>query len=263
MKGDFIIKMAYDIFGNIAILKGEGKTKKEKIIEAKELIKKPGVTTVLEKATNVHGRLRTIKTKYLLGKKTLVAEHKENGCVFHFNVETCYFSPRLANERQRISEKINMDDKVLVMFAGVGVYPIVIYKYKKPSRIVGVEIGKECCRYFKENLALNKMPPGKIEIIQGDVKKKINSKLGKFDVVIMARPNLKESFLKYGLNACRKGTSLFYYGFCRDDEIKDMVIELIKEANQLKRKIKMINVIHACEIAPYKHRYRFEFEVMN
>ncbi len=255
--------MAYDIFGNIAILKGEGKTKKEKITEAKKLLSKPGVSTVLEKATNVRGRLRTIKTKYLLGKRTLIAEHKENMCVFHFNVETCYFSPRLANERQRISEKINMNDKVLVMFAGVGVYPIVIYKYKKPLKIVCVEIGKECCKYFKENLLLNRIPPGKIEVIAGDVKKKINSRLGKFDVVIMARPNLKESFLKYGLYACKKGTRLFYYGFCNDDEIKGLVKELIDEARRLKRKIKMIDVIHACEIAPYKHRYRIEFRVMN
>ena len=182
--------MAYDILGNIAVLKGEGKTRKEIFKEAEELLEKPGISTVLEKATNVKGRLRTIKTKYLLGKKTLIAEHKENMSVFHFNVESCYFSPRLANERQRISEKIGMSDRVLVMFAGVGVYPIVIYKYKKPLKIVGVELGRECCRYFKENLALNRIPAGKIEIIQGDVKKKVNASLGKFDVVIMARPNL-------------------------------------------------------------------------
>jgi tRNA G37 N-methylase Trm5 len=39
------------------------------------------------------------------------------------------------------------------MFAGIGVYPIVIYKYKRPMKIVGIELGRECCKYFKENLA--------------------------------------------------------------------------------------------------------------
>jgi len=252
----------YDLLGNIAILKGEGKTRKEKILQARELLIKPGIKTVLEKATNVKGRLRTIKTKHLLGKKTLIALLKENGCTFKFNVESCYFSPRLSNERQLIASKIKRKDKVLVMFAGVGVYPIVIYHYSKPGKIVGVEIGKECCKYFKENLIINKIPINKIEIIQGDVKKKVNKQLGKFDVVIMARPNLEESFLKWGLIASKRGTRLFYYGFCKDDLVNEMINSLEKEAKKLKRKIKIINILQAGEIAPFKHRYRVEFKVL-
>ncbi len=252
---------SYDILGNIAIIKGEGKTKKEKLEQAKKLLSMPRIKTVLEKATNVKGRLRTIKTKFIAGEKSLIAEHKENNCVFKFNVETCYFSPRLANERQLIASKIKSSDRVLVMFAGVGVYPIVIYKYARPIFVAGVEIGKECCRYFKENLKLNKIPENRIKIIQGDVKKKIDSKLGFFDVVIMARPNLKESFLKYGLRASKKGTRLFYYGFCKDDKIKKMADDLQKEAKKLKRNIKIKNIVPAVEIAPYKHRYRIEIEV--
>lgn len=253
----------YDILGNIAIMKGEGKTKKEKLISAKELLKKPGIVTVLEKATNVKGRLRTIKTKHLAGEKNLIAFHKENSCLFKFNVETCYFSPRLSNERQTIAGKIKSNEKVLVMFAGVGVYPVVIYKYSKPKKIVGVELGKECCKFFKENLKLNKIPDDTIDVIQGDVKKKVDKKLGKFDVVIMARPNLKDSFLKYGLIASKKGTRLFYYGFCKDTDINELIDELIKEASLLKRKIKLIEKNQAGEIAPYKHRFRIEFKVMN
>jgi tRNA (guanine37-N1)-methyltransferase len=251
----------YDILGNIAIIKAEKKTEEEKLKEAQELLKKANVKTVLQRITNVHGRLRTIKTKYILGKRTLIAEHKENACKFRFNVETCYFSPRLSNERQLIANKIKSKDRVLVMFAGVGVYPIVIYKYSKPKGITGIEIGKECCKYFKENLRLNNIPLDKIKIIQGDVKKKINSKLGKFDVVIMARPNLKETFLKYGLMACKKSTRLFYYGFCKDDEIQTMIKELEDEAKKLKRKIKIEKITPAGEIAPYKHRYRIEIKV--
>lgn len=156
------------------------------------------------------------------------------------------------------------------MFAGVGVYPIVICKYSNPGRIVGVEIGKECCKYFQENLILNKMI-NKIKIIQGDVKKKIrkgglivkgNLVPLQFDVVVMSRPNLKESFLKQGLLASKKGTKIFYYGFCNEDEKDKMAEDLIKESNELKRKIKIIKVAKAGEIAPYKFRYRFEIKVL-
>ncbi len=251
---------SYDILGNIAIIKGEGKSKAQKLKQAKELLKRPGVKTILEKIGKVSGRLRTINVKHIAGEKNLIAKHRENGCVFKFNVEACYFSGRLSNERKEIASKIKKKDKVLVMFAGVGVYPIVIYKSVKPEKIIGVEIGKDCCKYFKENLKLNKIPVGKIEIIQGDVKKKMPKK--KFDVVIMARPNLKESFLEQGLSVCRRGAKIYYYGFCNVDEKKKMIDEIKEEAVRLKRKIKIIKIIKAGEIAPYKFRYRVEIKVL-
>ena len=74
--------MTYDIIGNIAILKGEDKTRKQKLKEARALLRKPHIRTVLEKSTNVKGRLRTIKTKYILGEKTLIAECRENNSIF-------------------------------------------------------------------------------------------------------------------------------------------------------------------------------------
>jgi tRNA (guanine37-N1)-methyltransferase len=252
----------YDIMGNIAVIKSEGKTKKQKLVQAKELLKRPNIKTVLEKATNVKGRLRTIKTKHLAGEKNTTAIHKENNSIFKFDVETCYFSPRLSHERKVIAEKIKMKDYVLVMFAGVGVYPIVIYKIAKPKQIVGIEIGRDCCKYFKENLKQNKIPEDKIKIIQGDVKKKITKDLGKFDVVIMARPNLKDTFLKQGLLASKKGTRLFYYGFCKNDEIDQLVANLQEEAESNRRKLKVKEVVRAGDIAPYKYRYRIEFKVI-
>jgi len=257
--------VGYDFLGNIAIIKGEEegrkKSRDEKLKEAKKILENPYIKSVLEKVGNVHGRLRTINIKHVLGKRNLVAISKENNCVFKFNVKTCYFSSRLSSERKAIAEKINKKHKVLVMFAGVGAYPIVIYKLSKPKKIMGVELGKDCCRYFQENLKLNKML-GKIEIIQGDVKKKVNSGFGKFDVVVMARPNLKESFLKQGLLASKRGTRIFYYGFCNIDEKDKMIENLIKEARKLKRKIKIVEVKKAGDIAPYKYRYRVEIKVL-
>ncbi|MDD5193344.1 MAG: hypothetical protein PHF67_02040 [Candidatus Nanoarchaeia archaeon] len=252
----------YDILGNIAIIKGEGKTNEEKLKQAEELLGKPSIKTVLERASNVKGRLRTIKTKFLAGTKNLIAMHKENNCVFKFNVETCYFSPRLSNERKLIAEKIRKTDKVLVMFAGVGAFPIVIYKYKKPKKIIGIEIGKDCCKYFNENLRLNKISPYDVEVIQGDVKKKVTKKLGKFEVIIMARPNLKETFLKYGLIASKKGTRIFYHGFCRKDELEELKGQLIEEAKKQKRKIEIEDIVPIGEIAPFKNRWRIEIKVL-
>ena len=253
----------YDLLGNIAILRAEDKTKKQKLELAKKLLERPITKTVVEKIGDVKGRLRTIDTKHIAGEKNLIAEIKENDCRFKFNVEDCYFSPRLSNERLLIAEKIKVKDRVLVMFAGVGVYPIVIYKKSKPKEIVSVELGKECCKWAKENLKLNKIPEGKIKIIQGDVKKKVNVGLGKFDVILMPRPNLKDSFLESALKVSRKGTMIYYNGFCNVDEIKGLVDNLVEECKGLGRKIKIVNVLKAGDIAPYKFRYRVEIKVMD
>lgn len=258
--------VGYDLLGNIAIIKGESngkrKSQAQKMREAKKLLKIPIIKTVLEKAGNVKGRLRTINVKHITGEKNTIATHKENACVFKFDVNTCYFSSRLSGERKIVAEKIKKKDKVLVMFAGVGVYPIIINKYRRPARIVSVELGRDCKKYALENLRLNRME-GEIEIIQGDVKRKVNKKeLGLFDVVVMARPNLKESFLKYGLSVCKKGSRIFYNGFCHKDGKKKMVDDLKKEAEDLGRKIKIMRVSEAGDIAPYKYRYRVEIRVL-
>jgi tRNA (guanine37-N1)-methyltransferase len=167
----------------------------------------------------------------------------------------------LSNERLEIAKRIKKKDSVLVMFAGVGVYPIVIYKNKKCRKVVGVELGRECCKYFEENLKLNKII-GKVKIIQGDVKRKVSSKLGKFDVVVMARPNLKESFLKEGFSVCKKGSLLVYYGFGHEDELDGIIGEIKKEAKENRKRIKILRKVKAGDIAPYKFRYRIEIKIL-
>lgn len=251
---------SYDILGNIAIIKGEGKTKKQNLEQAKKLLKQGNIRTVLEKAGNVKGRLRTIKPKYVAGEKNFIADYKENSCRFKFDVSSCYFSPRLSNDRKQVALKIKKKDNVLVMFSGVGVYPIVINHYSNPSKIVGIELGRDCYRWAKENLRLNQMQD-KIEIIQGDVKRKIDKGLGKFSVIMMARPNLKDSFLEYALKASKKGTRIFYHLFCRDEDLKEEVDKLVDEAKELGRKIKIQKKVFAGDIAPYKHRYRIDIVV--
>jgi len=253
----------YDLLGNISVIRAEDMNKKEKLVLAKKLLERPSAKTVVEKVGDVKGRLRTIDTKHVLGEKNLIVELKENDCRFKFNVEDCYFSPRLSHERGLIAEKIKSKDRVLVMFAGMGVYPIVVYKKNKPKEIVSVELGKECCKWAKENLKLNKIPEGKIEVIQGDVKKKVISEMGKFDVILMPRPNLEDSFIESALKVSKKGTMIYYNGFCNVDGIDELVENLVEEAKNLGRKIKIINVLKAGDIAPYKFRYRIEMKVMN
>jgi len=108
------IPRAFDGFGNIAVVKfDKGAKIKDKRRFANKLMKDhKSITTVLEKTGKFKGRLRKQQTKHLAGEKTKEALYRENNCVFRFNIDKTYFSPRLSNERKEISQKIKKGDGV-------------------------------------------------------------------------------------------------------------------------------------------------------
>ena len=244
--------MAYDIIGNIAILKEADKKLAKKILRERKQVK-----SVYVKADKVKGRLRTIKTRWLAGEKNKEALYVESGCKFKFNIEKCYFSSRLAGERAEIAGKIKKDDNVLVLFGGVAPCAIVIAKLSG-AKVVSVELGRACCRYANENVLINKLSDN-VEIIQGDVKKlgKLIKK-EKFDVIVMPRPQVKESFLE-GITAfVKKGTRIYYYDFGRQEDLGGILSKIKKD---FKKKYKIMRIKRAGEIAPYKFRFRVDLVV--
>lgn len=258
-----MIHRSFNILGSIAIVNFPFDTKlnvKKKF--AQNLLKKnSAIKTVLEKSGQFKGRLRKMQTKHLAGEKNKEVLYKENSCVFRFNIDTTYFSPRLSNERKEIASKIKKNDKVLVMFAGVAPLPIVIAKNSKAKKVVSNEINREANKYAKLNIELNKVK-NKVELLPGDIKRVADKIKNKFDVIAMPRPQLKETFLKQAFKLSKKGTKIFYYDFCAVTE-KDSIIEKIKkEAQSARKKIKVLRVKHAGEIAPYKIRLRVDFQVV-
>ncbi|MFH1310977.1 MAG: hypothetical protein ABIH65_01070 [Nanoarchaeota archaeon] len=253
---------AFDILGNIALVKFDRKTsiKEKKKFAGKIMKNNKSITTVLEKTHKFHGRLRKQQTKYITGKKTKEVLYKENECVFRFNLDNVYFSSRLSNERKEIASLIKKGN-VLVMFAGVAPYSIVIAKNSKADKVFSNEINKEANKYAQLNIELNKVK-NKVTLLNGDIKKIAKKLKEKFDYIVMPRPQLKESFLKEAFMLGKRGTIIYYYDFCKDSET-DLVINNIKyQAKKYKKKIKILKVKKAGEIAPYRFRIRVDFEVL-
>lgn len=275
----------YDVFGNIVVMKfsKDVKAKDKKKLAEKFLKENKPVTTVLEKTGKFKGRLRKMQTRYIVGEKTKEALYKENGCVFRFNIDTTYFSPRLGNERKEIAGKIKKGDVVLVMFAGVSPFPIVIAKNSKAKSVYSNEINREANKYAKLNIELNKVKD-KVALMPGDIKRnvgweyfhptKFKIKDGKkvavrgrwlkqkFDVIVMPRPRLKDSFLREAFMLSKKKTRIYYYDFCKQEETKKIVDGIKSEAKKYGKKIKILRVRSAGEIAPYKIRVRVDFRVL-
>lgn len=250
----------YDIIGNIAIIKPELGGKKQLTKQVKELLKESNIKSVYEKKDKFKGRLRKIKLEYIAGEKSTIARYKENGCVFKLDVSSCYFSPRLSNDRLETAKKIKKNQNVLCLFSGVAPYPIVISKIANPKKIITIEISRECNKYAIENIKMNKCK--NVILIKGDVKKIIPRLHEKFDFVVMTRPNLKDNFIKEALIASKKGTKIYFHGFAHESRIEELKKQLIREAEENKRKIKIIKCKKIGDIAPYKSRYGLDIIVV-
>lgn len=83
-----------------------------------------------------------------------------------------------------------------------------------------------------------------------------------FDVIVMPRPQLKDTFLDAVFPFCKKGTRIFYYDFCKIEEIEHIVANIKEEARRANKKIRILKVKKAGEIAPYKIRVRVDFKVL-
>ncbi len=258
------INKGHDIIGNIAIVKfGRDTKESEKKKFASDFLKKnENVITVLEKTGKFKGRLRTQRTKYLAGEKNKEVLYKENGCIFRLNVDSCYFSPRLASERKEIAEQVMKGENILVLFGGVAPYAIVIAKLGKASRIVSVELGRECNKYAEMNIRLNKVQD-RIKLIQGDARKKLKLIRDKFDRIIMARPNLKDNFLDAAFPKIKKGGIMHYYGFYSEDDIGRLKELILDEALKVRKKIRILRFKKAGEIGVRRYRYRVDIKILN
>jgi tRNA (guanine37-N1)-methyltransferase len=257
---------AFDVLGNVAIVNFPSEMKKpEKIKFAKKILKEnKSIKTVLEKSGKFKGRLRKQETTFLVGEKNKEVLYRENGCVFRFDVDETYFSPRLSNERKEVSRLIKKGEIVLVMCAGVAPYPIVIAKNSSAKKIYSNEINRKANIYARLNIERNKVKD-LVELAPGNIKKvapRFKEKGLKFDVIVMARPQLKDSFLDEAFMVSKKGTRVFYYDFCLEKDINSK-IEMVKEgAKKNKVKIKISKVKKAGDIGPYKFRIRIDFKVL-
>ena len=230
-----------------------------KKIVAWRLLKDGKINVVLEKKGIISGELRKTTLKHLAGEKRTDTMHNENGCKFYMDVAETYFSPRLSNERRMMCEEISNNLKngkrVLVMFAGVAPFPIVLARMlkskKKKAQIISSELNKLASEYAEKNVRLNKLEDY-IKVIEGDSRK---LKEEKFDVILMPRPNLEETFLDAALKFSKKGTRIYYHGFGTEEKVFD---EIKKDAG---KKIGKIKIRKAGDIAPRKWRWLAEFEV--
>ncbi len=226
----------YDAFGNIAVISlPDSFSDKEKDIAKVILNSNKNLTTVLKKAGPVKGVYRVRPVKYLLGKRTYMAEYKENGCRFVFDVRKVFFSTRLAYERNRISDLVSPGESVMVPFAGVGPFAIEIAKKHPDAYVMALELNKYGVYYMKRNIKINKVT--NVDAVLGDFHEASKGYRLMFDRIIMPLPKSSTLFLDDAVAVAKSTAIIHLYAFYDKDKISDLKDEIVKHGKMNRYKV--------------------------
>lgn len=252
-----ILPSAFDLIGDIAVLEIPEKLLKRKRIIANALLKTfSNIKVVAAKTSPVSTEFRVRGIRIIAGEKRTVTVHKEYGCLYRLDVASAYFSPRLGAERMRVAGQVKGGERVLVMFAGVGPYAILIAKLRNPREVVAVELNPRAAGFMEENARLNKV---NINVIQGDVRSVVPN-LGKFDRIVMPLPKDAGYFLDITLPALNKNGVVHLYDFA---ETPTKAAAKVSEICQgLGYKIKILDSVFCGSYSPKISRICVDFKVI-
>ena len=195
---------SFDTVGDIAITKLPDSSNETAKAIAREILDcNKGIKTVLAQSSKVSGDYRLRKLTYIDGEEKTRTTHKEHGCIFVVDVQTCYFSPRLSGERLRIAELVQPGETVVNMFAGVGCFSILIAEKEISARVFSIDINPEAFEFMQENIRLNRMI-GRVLPLLGDAKEIVKTQLsGIADRVLMLLPEKAFEYLPSAVSALK------------------------------------------------------------
>jgi len=260
------IPSSYDIIGSrkkaVAIVEiPEDLQKKEKEIANQILARHKNVKSVLKKVSERKGVYRKRKYKLLAGDPDTEVIHKEHYCRFKLDLKLVYFSSREGTERLRIANQVKPKETVMLMFAGIGVYAIIISKKQpKVDKIVSVEINSHAYEYMKENIRLNRLSDEIIPIL-GDVKLKCRDWYGKCDRVIMPLPHEAWKFLDIAFKCLKPRGVIHMYIIDREENVEKKVKStIVKFSKRIKKKTKY-KIKKVLPYAPRTYKYCIDIKL--
>ncbi len=229
----------YDLIGDIAVLRVPDNPKARIHIVARAILQTHrNVKTVLLQVGEVAGQFRLRRLDWVMGERKTQTVHREWGCTYRVDLETCYFSPRLSFERMRIARLVKPHETVVNMFAGVGCFSILMVKLGKARIVYSIDVNPSATEYLQENASLNRVE-SQVVPIQGDAKDIISKHLGNIaDRVVMPLPEKAYEYLNYAVAALKPtGGWIHYYDFEHASKDEDPVEKVKVKVSEKLRKL--------------------------
>ncbi len=203
---------SYERLGDVVLLDEDTQERAFEIAQAIVDSDLP-VETVLNKQSKIKGETRVRDWAVLAGEGTETV-HREYGCAFALDLDSVYFSPRLATERHRVTEQVAPDERVFDMFAGVG--PFVIPAATRGATAVGVDINETAIEYLRHNAQRNGVAD-RVTAICDDVRAVASEYADWADRVVMNLPHSADDFLDTAVTIAGDDCVLHYYDIQHED----------------------------------------------
>ncbi|MHA2394287.1 MAG: class I SAM-dependent methyltransferase [Promethearchaeota archaeon] len=220
------------------------------------------VKSVLSKKTGRYGDFRNRDFSLIYGDEDTEVIHKESGCRFKLDPRKSYFSQRESTERERIASQITSFENILVMFSGVGPFPICIAKKHPKTKITAIEMNPDAHQYCVENIKLNKVIK-QVTPILGDVREVCPSLDETFDRILMPLPKGAFQFLSLAFPLLVSEGVLHFYHWSNEENLFDEAENIVRSiANEFSRRIEVINRVRVSKYSPGTSKIRIDVKIL-
>lgn len=261
------VSSSFDILGSkgeaVAIIEIPEELEGHEIVIAETLMQvHKNVKSVLAKKSERYGEFRLRDYRLILGDSNTEVIHKESGCRFKLDPRVTYFSTRESSERERICEQITGPEDVLVMFSGVGPFPICIAKHNESAKCVAVEINPEAHAYCIENIRLNKVED-RVSAILGDVRDVCPGLGTQFDRVLTPLPKGAHLYLDVAVPMVKPHGLLHFYHWAPDDDPFREAFRYVEvAASELGRRVEFLGGVRVSKYSPGVSKIRIDVRVI-
>ncbi len=157
----------------------------------------------------VHGPERRRSVERIAGTGTWRTRHRENGLEFDVDLESAYFSPRLAREHELVAADVRAGDRLYDLCCGVGPFSVLIARDGRARAITAVDSNPAATSLLRSTLG--RYPFGsKVEVVDGTLESFVPVAEPRERVIL----NLPHEGIKYLPSVARTVAPrgrLFYY----------------------------------------------------
>ena len=221
----------YDVIGDIAVIQipEELEHRTEDIVWGLRRVH-PFLKVIARKGFH-EGAFRIREYSIIWGERRLETVHRENGVGIKVDLSKAFFNPRMKGERYRLAQLVKEGERILIPFAGVLPYALVIARFRK-VKITAVELNREAYELGLENIELNRERlKGGIEFIHGDAFE-VLPELPSYDRVISPTPRGVDAL---ALTLSKAEKWLHYYDFVHEGEIERFRARILDGCRKLGR----------------------------
>ncbi len=224
--------ISYDVIGEIAVVRPSEDLDAEEA--ASSILSRHGKVRTVALDHGVKGEHRIRDLEVIAGPDDLTTVHRENGLRLSIDLGRCFYSPRLATERERIAGLVQDEETVVDMFCGVGPFALLIARRPAVS-VTAIDSNLSCIEHLQRNISLNKVE--NIDLAEGDARQIGEALAGNgvvADRILMNHPHHAHEFLDVAMRLAGDEAVIHLYSMVGPEDgphIIDMIERTARDSS--------------------------------